>query len=64
MDDVARLPVTDRSDPFVATARRRGMTAEIIEKDFWVCLDAQAALYLARTTRRRRTRGTEGRGNS
>ena len=37
MDDVARLPVTDRSDLFVATARRRGMTAEIIEKDFWVC---------------------------
>ena len=37
MDDVARLLVTDRSDLFVATARRRGMTAEIIEKDFWVC---------------------------
>jgi hypothetical protein len=37
MDDVARLPITDRMDLFSATARRRGLTAEIIEKDFWVC---------------------------
>src|SRR5207302_4046217 len=37
MDDVARLPFTDRMDLFLATARRRGLTAEIIEKDFWVC---------------------------
>src|SRR6266550_9638879 len=37
MDDVARLPVIDRMDLFSATARRRGWTAEIIEKDFWVC---------------------------
>src|SRR5258708_39505542 len=37
MDDVARLPLTDRMDLFSATARRRGLTAEIIEKDFWVC---------------------------
>src|SRR5260221_13775221 len=37
MDDVARLPFTDRMDLFSATARRRGLTAEIIEKDFWVC---------------------------
>src|SRR5438105_5854656 len=37
MDDVAQLPVTDRTDLFAATALRRGMTAEIIEKDFWVC---------------------------
>lgn len=37
MDDIARLPVTDRMDLFSATARRRGLTAEIIEKDFWVC---------------------------
>src|SRR5205823_9226493 len=37
MDDVARLPITDRMDLFLATARQRGLTAEIIEKDFWVC---------------------------
>ena len=37
MDDVAQLPFTDRMDLFLATARRRGLTAEIIEKDFWVC---------------------------
>ena len=37
MDDVARLPIADRTDLFVATASRRGLTAAIIEKDFWVC---------------------------
>jgi hypothetical protein len=37
MDDIARLPVADRADLFSATARQRGLTAEIIEKDFWVC---------------------------
>ena len=37
MDDIARIPVTDRMDLFLATARRLGLTAEIIEKDFWVC---------------------------
>jgi hypothetical protein len=37
MDDVARLPVADRSDLFAAAARRRGLTVEVIEKDFWVC---------------------------
>lgn len=37
MDDVARLPMADRADLFAAAARRRGLTAEIIEKDFWVC---------------------------
>lgn len=37
MDDVARLPSSDRTDLFAATARRRRLTAEIIEKDFWVC---------------------------
>jgi hypothetical protein len=37
MDDVARLPMADRADLFVAAARQRGLTAEIIEKDFWVC---------------------------
>jgi hypothetical protein len=37
MDDIARLPVTDRMDLFSASARMRGLTPEIIEKDFWVC---------------------------
>ncbi len=37
MDDIARLPASDRLDLFSASARRRGLTAEIIEKDFWVC---------------------------
>ena len=37
MDDVARLPITDRTDLFVATAGRRALTTAIIEKDFWVC---------------------------
>jgi hypothetical protein len=37
MDDIARLPVTDRMDLFSASARIRGLTPEIIEKDFWVC---------------------------
>ena len=37
MDDIAKLPLADRMDLFTATAQRRGLTAEIIEKDFWVC---------------------------
>jgi hypothetical protein len=37
MDDVARLPIGDRTDLFAATASRRGLTPAIIEKDFWVC---------------------------
>lgn len=37
MDDIARLAVTDRTELFAATADRRGLTTEIIEKDFWVC---------------------------
>lgn len=37
MDEVARLPGTDRADLFTSAARRRGLTAAIIEKDFWVC---------------------------
>lgn len=37
MDDIARLPATDRMDFFSAAARRRSLTPEIIEKDFWVC---------------------------
>jgi hypothetical protein len=37
MDDVARWPNRDRSDLFSASAARRGVSAAIIEKDFWVC---------------------------
>jgi hypothetical protein len=37
MDDIARLPLTDRIDLFTAVARKRGLTPAIIEKDFWVC---------------------------
>ncbi len=37
MDDIARLPQTDRADLFAEVARRRGLTPAIIEKDYWVC---------------------------
>lgn len=37
MDDIARLPMSDRADLFAAAARQRGLTSAIIEKDFWVC---------------------------
>jgi Nucleotidyl transferase AbiEii toxin, Type IV TA system len=37
VDDVARLPLADRTDLFVATASRRALSPAIIEKDFWVC---------------------------
>ncbi len=37
MDLVARLTPQDRSDLFRAAAESRGVTAGIIEKDFWVC---------------------------
>ena len=37
MDDVARLPAADLADLFVVTGTGRGLTAEMIEKDFWVC---------------------------
>ena len=47
MDDVARLPATDRTDLFTATARHRGWTAAIIEKDFWVCWTLKRAFTLA-----------------
>jgi hypothetical protein len=37
MDNVATLPADDRSDLFRAAAEQRGVTVQIIEKDFWVC---------------------------
>ena len=37
MDDVARMEPGDRRDLFTEAAARRGaITAEIMEKDFWV----------------------------
>src|SRR5262245_21597268 len=46
MDDVARLPMADRAALFAAAARRRGVTAEVIEKDFWVCWALKQAFSL------------------
>lgn len=37
MDEVARLASQDRSDLFRAAAEAKGVTIQIIEKDFWVC---------------------------
>jgi hypothetical protein len=37
VDDVARLAPEDRSDLFRAAAEAKGVTVQIIEKDFWVC---------------------------
>jgi hypothetical protein len=37
MDDIARLRAGYRTYLFAAAARRRRLTTEIIEKDFWVC---------------------------
>lgn len=37
MDDIARQPAADQADLFVVTGTGRGLTSEMIEKDFWVC---------------------------
>jgi hypothetical protein len=37
MDNVARLPATDRNDLFKASAEKRSFSTVIVEKDFWVC---------------------------
>lgn len=37
MDDIARLSAADRAELFVVTGTGRGLTSEMIEKDFWVC---------------------------
>jgi len=37
MDNVARLQPGDRSDLFRAAADAKGVSVQIIEKDFWVC---------------------------
>jgi hypothetical protein len=47
MDEIARLPLTDRADLFRAAARRRELTTAIIEKDFWVCWTLKRVFSLA-----------------
>jgi len=37
MDDVARWPAQDRADLFASAAGQIGLTALLVEKDFWVC---------------------------
>ncbi len=37
MDDIARLPASDRADLFTVSGTGRGLTSAMIEKDFWVC---------------------------
>lgn len=37
MDNVARLPATDRAALFNQTGAARGLANAIIEKDFWAC---------------------------
>ncbi|MFO0807554.1 MAG: nucleotidyl transferase AbiEii/AbiGii toxin family protein [Gemmataceae bacterium] len=37
MDEFLRRPMADRAALFAEVATRRGLTAPIIEKDFWVC---------------------------
>ena len=37
MDDVARIPASDRRDLFTASASKRALSVVIVEKDFWVC---------------------------
>ena len=37
MNKIAQLPETQRMELFRQTAAQRGMTEQIVEKDFWVC---------------------------
>ena len=46
MDDVRRLPLTDRTDLFAAVARQRGLTPAIIERDFSGLLDVKRLFTL------------------
>jgi hypothetical protein len=48
MDDVARLPAKDRADLFAAAAAQRGLSPEIMEKDFWVCWTLKRVFSLPR----------------
>ncbi|KAF0151533.1 MAG: hypothetical protein FD189_2563 [Elusimicrobia bacterium] len=47
MDDIARLPASDRAGLFgTASARRGDMRPALIEKDFWVCWTLQRIFTL------------------
>ncbi len=48
MDDVARMSARERADLFAAAAARRGLSPEIIEKDFWVCWTLKRLFLLPR----------------
>ena len=37
MDTVAALPTAERIELFQESANKRGVSRQIIEKDFWVC---------------------------
>mgnify|MGYP003290997326 CR=1 FL=1 len=37
MNKIAQLPQQQRMELFRQTAAQRGMTEQIVEKDFWVC---------------------------
>jgi hypothetical protein len=50
MDDIARLPLNDRTGLFAEVARNRGLTSAIIEKDFWVCWTLKRLFTLADPT--------------
>lgn len=48
MDDVARMPAKDRGDLSAAAAAQRGLSPEIMEKDFWVCWTLKRLFVLPR----------------
>ncbi len=56
MDDVAGLPAADPTDLFAATAGRRKVAVEIIEKDFWVCRTLERPFAVPATRRSRNHR--------
>jgi predicted nucleotidyltransferase component of viral defense system len=37
MDEIAKLPKRQRNQLFQETAARKGMTPNVVEKDFWLC---------------------------
>jgi len=57
MDDVARLSARDRADLFVVTGTGRGLTAEMIKKDFGA---SAAGALKGKSALRRRCAGRSG----
>jgi hypothetical protein len=47
VDDFARLPCSDRRVYFEQAAAQRGLIAQMIEKDFWVCWSLKRLFSLA-----------------